>query len=188
MEDGATTTPAEGGPATLITPDYCRLMARYNRWQNCSLFAVADALGEAARRAERGAFFGSVHATLAHLLWADHMWMSRFAGWAKPVAGIADSPRFIDGWEALRAAREEADAAILAWAQGLRERDVRGTLTWHSGALAREVRRPAALCLVHFFNHQTHHRGQVHALLTAAGGMPEASDLFVMPEAASEEG
>ena len=188
MEEGATPTPADGGPAALIAPDYCRLMARYNRWQNRSLFAAAEALGEEARRAERGAFFGSIHATLAHLLWADHMWMSRFSGWAKPAAGITESPRFIDGWDVLRAAREEADAAILSWARTLRERDLRGTLSWHSAALGREVRRPTALCLVHFFNHQTHHRGQVHALLTAAGGVPEASDLFVMPESASEEG
>ena len=187
MEGDDLPTTAREDAGAPITPGYCQMMASYNRWQNRSLFTAVDALGEAARRAERGAFFGSIHATLAHVLWADHMWMSRFAGWQAPPAGIADSPRFVAGWAALHAAREAADAAIISWAHALRAQDVQGVMRWHSGALDREVSRPAGLCLVHFFNHQTHHRGQVHALVTSAGGVPDATDLFVMPATATDE-
>ena len=59
---------------------------------------------------------------------------------------------------------------------------MKGDLTWFSGAANREITKPRWQLLMHFFNHQTHHRGQVHAMLTQAGGKPHATDLFVMPE------
>jgi len=55
-------------------------MARYNRWRNASLYEAADKLSEDARRADRGAFFKSIHATFNYNLWADAMWLSRLAG------------------------------------------------------------------------------------------------------------
>ena len=63
----------------MIDPGYVQRLARYNRWQNENLYGVADSLSDAERRRERGAFFGSIHGTLSHLLWADRMWMSRLA-------------------------------------------------------------------------------------------------------------
>ena len=62
----------------MIDPAYVQRMARYNRWQNANLYGVADTLSDEERRRERGAFFGSIHKTLSHLLWADQIWMSRF--------------------------------------------------------------------------------------------------------------
>ena len=164
----------------MIGADYARLMARYNRWQNDSLIAAANGLDDAARRADRGAFFGSIQATLSHLLWADTMWMSRFDGGPAPEGGIAGSPVFVAEWENLRNRRAAMDERIDTWAAAL-EIAPGAVLRWHSGALGRDVERPLALCVVHFFNHQTHHRGQVHAMLTAAGVRPEATDLFAMP-------
>ena len=70
----------------MISPDYVRLMARYNQWQNGSLYTAADQLTQAGRQLDRGAFFGSIQRTLSHLLWGDQQWMSRFAGTPKPVA------------------------------------------------------------------------------------------------------
>src|SRR5690606_4695511 len=64
----------------MITPEYARLFARYNCWQNKSLYDAASALSDDERKAKRGAFFGSIHATLNHLLWGDQIWMSRLAG------------------------------------------------------------------------------------------------------------
>ena len=64
----------------MIDVHYVRCMARYNRWQNENLYGAADTLSDAERRGDRGAFFGSIHATLNHLLWADRIWMSRLAG------------------------------------------------------------------------------------------------------------
>ncbi|KMW57048.1 DinB family protein [Candidatus Rhodobacter oscarellae] len=166
----------------MITPEFCRTMARYNAWQNKSLQVAADGLAEDARRADRGAFFGSIFGTLNHLLWADTIWMSRFDGWRKPKGGISDSPRFTSEWVALKAARGDADQRIKTWARRLTEADLQGDLAWFSGALGANVQKSYGFCVQHFFNHQTHHRGQVHAMLTAAGAKPADTDLFIMPE------
>ncbi len=168
----------------MITVDFCQTMARYNAWQNKSLIAAADELSDGERRADRGAFFGSIEGTLNHVLWGDTIWMSRFDGWKKPKTGIPDSPRFTADWLRYKAARGDADSRINSWARKLTDNDLVGQLAWYSGAVGANVQKPLALCVQHFFNHQTHHRGQVHALLTAAGAKPDDTDLFLMPEEA----
>lgn len=157
-------------------------MARYNAWQNSSLYAAADGLTEAERRVDRGAHFGSIHATLNHLLWGDRMWMSRFSDVPKPDGGIPTSTDLYDDWSALCAARTEMDTVISDWADGLTPEWLGGDITWFSGAANREFTMAAWLLVTHLFNHQTHHRGQVHAMLTAAGARPEDTDLFLMPQ------
>ncbi len=165
----------------MITPAYARTMAAYNAEMNRRVYAAAGRLDEAARRAERGAFFGSIHATLSHLLWGDRTWMSRFAGWDKPVS-MGGSTALYDDFAALSAARAADDARLEAWAAGLTDAWLAGDLTWFSGAAQRELTRPRALLVVHMFNHQTHHRGQVHAMLTAAGERTGDTDLpFILP-------
>lgn len=166
----------------MITPAYVRTMARYNAWQNRSLYTAADALDDVARKADRGAFFGSIHATLNHLLWGDRAWLARFRATEPPPGTLATSPTLIAEWEDLRAMRFAVDAEIAAWAATVGQDWLDGALTWHSGALGREMTRPRAVLVTHLFNHQTHHRGQAHALLTAAGGRPEVTDLVFMGE------
>lgn len=169
----------------MIDSDYARLMARYNQWQNQSLFRAAATLSDADRKADRGAFFESIHGTLSHLLWADRVWMSRFDGWARPDTPQAGSGRMIEHFDRLGRERGEDDARIIAWADAVPEGNLGGPLSFYSGALGSEVTLPLWMCITHFFNHQTHHRGQAHALLTAAGAVPEDTDLFLMPEAQS---
>jgi uncharacterized damage-inducible protein DinB len=153
------------------------MMAAYNAEMNRRLHAAADTLDDAARRADGGAFWGSIHGTLSHLLWGDTAWMSRFDGWDAPGVALKDSARFIEDWAALRAARVAADARILAWAARRDEAWLAGSLTWFSGASGRELTRPRAVLLTHMFNHQTHHRGQAHALITRAGAATGDTDL-----------
>jgi uncharacterized damage-inducible protein DinB len=162
---------------------HARTMARNNTWQNRSLYAAADAIGEDERRRDRGAFFGSIHATLSHLIWADHVWMSRFDRWDRPEGGIRDSARWVADWAELRSKRRITDARIVRWADHLTEARLAQDLTWRSGAAGRDVSKPVWLLVLHFFNHQTHHRGQVHAMLTAAGAAPDDTDLFLMKDA-----
>lgn len=169
----------------MITPEYMRLMARYNAWQNRSLYGAADGLDDAARRLDRGAFFGSIHNTLSHILWGDTIWMSRFDGWEPPELAISESGRFVLDWDALKARRLAADARILDWAGRAGPADLAGDLRWYSAAIGREFTRPRALLVMQLFNHQTHHRGQVHAMLTAAGARPEDTDIPFMPEEGS---
>ncbi len=166
----------------MISPDYVLTMARYNRWQNRSLYAAAGGLTAGAREEDRGAFFGSIRGTFSHLLWGDTIWMSRFDGWSPPDVGIPSSAAWESDWDRLASARRDADDRIIEWAGEVSEDELAGKLAWFSGALGRDVERPMALCVMHFFNHQTHHRGQVHAMLTAAGAKPEDTDLFIMPD------
>ncbi|MBX6740687.1 MAG: damage-inducible protein DinB [Acetobacteraceae bacterium] len=161
----------------MISVDWCRLMAAYNSEMNRRLYRAAEAVPDIERRADRGAFFGSIHGTLNHLLWADRLWMSRFAGKPRPPGSIKDSPRLIEDWDLLRSARAEADAGIEAWAAGLTPAWLSRPLTWLSSASGRETTRPAWVTVAHFFNHQTHHRGQVHCLITQRGVKTEDTDL-----------
>jgi uncharacterized damage-inducible protein DinB len=166
----------------MIDPAYVRRMARYNRWQNQNLFGVADRLSDEERRRERGAFFGSIHKTLSHLMWADEIWMSRLTDVPAPKGGIPESVSLYPEWEPLRNQRPALDDRIIGWADRLDEASLAGDLTWYSAMAKRELGKPKWLLVVHMFNHQTHHRGQVHCMLTQAGGKPHDTDLAFMPE------
>ncbi|MES1155064.1 MAG: DinB family protein [Pseudorhodoplanes sp.] len=166
----------------MIDKAYLQRMSLYNRWQNESLYAAASTLSEAERKLERGAFWGSIHGTLSHLIWGDGMWLSRFAGTPKPTAGIKDSHTLYPDWEALKRERARLDQFIIDWSDGLDPAWLEGDLIWLSGAAQRELSRPKWILVTHFFNHQTHHRGQVHAMLTQADAKPGDTDLFFMPE------
>jgi uncharacterized damage-inducible protein DinB len=166
----------------MIDSAYVQRMARYNRWQNENLYGVADKLSDEARRQERGAFFGSIHKTLSHLLWGDRIWMSRFTSVPPPPGGIAESVTLYPDWEKLKAERAAFDGTILDWADGIDPAWLAADHSYYSGAAKREVTKPRWVLITHMFNHQTHHRGQVHCLLTQAGGKPSATDLPFMPE------
>ncbi|NHK27090.1 DUF664 domain-containing protein [Parvularcula flava] len=171
----------------MISPDHIRLMAVYNRWQNDSLYGAADSLSDEARRLDRGAFFRSIHETLNHILWADQIWMSRLAGTDAPkVPTIPASASQIDAWEALKAARLDFDQQMIDWSLSVTDADIEGDLSWYSGAAKREVSKPRWVLITHMFNHGTHHRGQVHGMLTAAGAKPDDTDIPFMPQAYSD--
>lgn len=169
----------------MITPEYAVTMAAYNAEANRRTYDAAGRLPDAERRAPRGLFWGSIHGTLAHLLWGDRMWMARLAGWDRPAAALADSATDPGSFADLRTAREATDQAISAWAAALDPAWLAADLTWFSGATGREQTHPRTLIVAHMFNHQTHHRGQVHAALTAAGQRTGDLDLpFILPDAA----
>lgn len=166
----------------MITTDYVRMMAAYNSEMNRRLYIAAASLSDAERRADRGAFWKSIHGTLAHILWGDSTWMSRFEGWEKPRTPLKQSAQFVESFEELRSRREKADAEIEAWAARLDPSWLETNLAWFSQVAGRELRWNKGELVVHFFNHQTHHRGQVHAMLTALGRETGDTDLlFVIP-------
>lgn len=166
----------------MISTDHLRMMARYNAWQNRSLYGAAETLSDDARKLQRGAFFGSIHGTLCHLLFGDQAWMHRFSGTPAPRAkSIAESATAIPDWDQLKAERLAFDEVIQSWVDTLEPKWLEGDLTWYSGALGRDVTRPKWILAAHMFNHQTHHRGQVHCMLTQAGTKPEDTDIPFMP-------
>ena len=135
----------------MITPEYCRAMARYNAWQNNGLRSVVQFLSEDELRADRGAFFGSILATLNHLLWGDRIWMSRFDGGEAPPGGIADSVDLTSTPAIWAAERFRTDGRISEWARQLDAVDLVGDLSFESMALGRVVRKPFSFCITHFY-------------------------------------
>jgi uncharacterized damage-inducible protein DinB len=167
-------------PEVLIQAAFARTMAAYNAEMNRRLYDAAGRLSHTERTKDRGAFWNSIEGTLAHILWGDRNWMSRFDGWPKPDVGLKDSASGYGDFETLSAARNDADRKIIAWAQGLTPEWLAEDLVWFSGAAMREIRLPKSLLVTHFFNHQTHHRGQTHAMITAAGEKTGDTDLFLV--------
>ncbi len=151
------------------------MFAGYNQWANRRLYAAARALPEADYRSPRGAFFGSLHGTLNHVLVADRIWMRRFTG-EGPVQKKLDEILFEDR-AALEAARVAEDERIVRYVGGLAEPDLAGVFSYRTITSPQDVTQPLAPALSHFFNHQTHHRGQAHAILTAIGGNAAAPSL-----------
>lgn len=166
----------------MIGPDYVRLMAAYNAEMNRRWLAAASRLTDAQRREDRGAFFGSIHGTFNHLLWADRVWLWRLAGAEQPTHPREDSARFIDDFDELSAFRVRTDQEIVDWAETVTAEGLAETVVWLPGT-PREFSSTQAMRVAHMFNHQTHHRGQIHALITGFGEDTEATDLWVVSRA-----
>ena len=154
-----------------------RMFGHYNAWANGRLYAAAARLSPEQYRADRGAFFKSVHGTLNHLLVTDRIWMQR-------VTGSGDAPNRLDAilfetFDELRAAREAEDRRIVEFVDGLDEARIAGTIKYRRVSSPEQFEQQLAPALAHWFNHQTHHRGQVHVLWTGLiGEAPELDLLF----------
>ena len=140
------------------------LLANYNQWANVRLYDALADLDEADFNADLGAFFGSLCGTLNHLLVGDRMWLKRFSG-------TGSHPDRLDAIIAsdlasLRREREATDAAYIAYVAGLTEEALVATISYTPVTNPVPIVQPLAPALLHAFNHQTHHRGQAHALLT----------------------
>ena len=153
------------------------MMAGYNAWCNERIYDVAAQLSDADYRADRGAFFKSVHGTLNHLLVTDRIWLKRFSGTGEAPNRL-DAILFED-LAGLRAAREREDERIVGYIDGLSDADLAGRIRYKTITNPAEIEQPLAPALVHFFNHQTHHRGQVHCLLTGFGLEAPSLDLIL---------
>ena len=164
----------------MITSDFCRVMASYNSWQNQSLIRAADDLSHAARWLDRGAFFRSIGATLNHLYWADALILARLNGNERPQDTIRHSLTDPSDWSDYKTRRKARDREIEDWAEALTDGDLTGTVAWYQADGTTRIVISKPLCAAQLFNHQTHHRGQVHAMLTAAGVTPEATDLTAL--------
>lgn len=145
-----------------------RMFAGYNAWANERLYAAAAKLTDAEYHTDRGAFFKSVHGTLNHLLVGDRIWMQRFTG--KGEAPTRLDLILFENLPALAAARRQEDARIGDWIGTLGEADLVRSFTFRTITNPATVTQKLAPALDHFFNHQTHHRGQAHCLLTTIRG------------------
>jgi uncharacterized damage-inducible protein DinB len=155
------------------------MFAAYNRWANERIYDGAAALADADYRADRGAFFKSLHGTLNHLLVGDLIWMYRFTG-EGPGKGLTKLDAILhDDLPGLRAARRAEDERITRYIDGLSESDLTKPFRYRTIVKPVTIEQELAPALDHFFNHQTHHRGQAHCLLTAITGDAQSLDLIV---------
>ena len=162
--------------------EWARTLAAYNRWMNERLYALCASLPDAERKRDRAAFFRSIHGTLNHLLLGDRIWLGRFTGVPFAVASL-DQELYADFAE-LRREREHTDGAIDGWVASLEPADFAGTLRYTSLVNPAPRSLPFWVAATHFFNHQTHHRGQLTTLLVQAGVDPGVTDLIWLPELA----
>jgi uncharacterized damage-inducible protein DinB len=159
-----------------LSPHY-QMFGRYNAWANKRLYDAAAQLSNEQYRADRGAFFKSVHGTLNHLLATDRIWMQRFTGTGTAPDRL-DAILF-ETLDELLAAREAEDRRIVDFVDGLDDARLAGSIRYRRVSSPEVFEQPLAPALAHWFNHQTYHRGQVHALLTGlAGRAPELDLLF----------
>jgi len=143
------------------------MMAAYNAWANRRVYEAAALLDDEAYRRDTGAFFKSLHGTLNHLLAADRIWMKRFTGEGDAPAAL-DSILH-DTLPALTLAREAEDRRIVDWVDSLSREALAGRFTYMTVTDLRTVSQRLSPALAHLFNHQTHHRGQAHTILTSLG-------------------
>ncbi len=154
---------------------YFLQLAEYNAWANGRIYAAAAELSDGERKAERPSFFGSIHATLNHILAGDRLWLARLMGGEHGIVRL-DQQLYVD-FEELRAARLTEDERLIAVVASFDESDLAGRLSYRNMA-GEEKRLPIAQVLGHMFNHQTHHRGQIHGLISATSVAPPFPDLI----------
>jgi uncharacterized damage-inducible protein DinB len=153
------------------------MLAAYNAWANERLYAAAALFSDADYRADRGAFFGSLHGTLNHLLLGDRIWMHRFTGEGEEPAEL--EAILYDDLAELRAARRVEDVCIAGYVSALSEPDLAGTVRYCTTRNPTQIEQGLAHLLTHFFNHQTHHRGQAHGIITGLAGEAPSLDLLI---------
>lgn len=158
---------------------YYTTMANYNRWMNQKLYAVCAEIPDAKRKEDLGAFFKSIYGTLNHILIGDLVWMGRFTN--QSFVMQLDRELYED-FDELKQKRAEVDQEILDWTEHLSPDWLDAPFTYTSiTAPVKSHTRPAWLLVTHFFNHQTHHRGQLTTLLSQLGYDPGVTDLPYMP-------
>lgn len=153
---------------------YCIMMATYNKNANETLYEACSLLSEEELAADKGAFFGGIHRTLNHIMVGDDIWMSRFEQTSLPHQALDVVP--YDNFADLKVARAERDQKFITFFETVDDSFFEGD--FHFTSMARDsFVKPLQQIIAHFFNHQTHHRGQVHTLLTQFGVKTPVSDL-----------
>jgi len=162
------------------------MFGNYNAWANQRLYDAAARLTTEQYRSDRGAFFKSVHGTLNHLLVTDRIWMQRFTGRGE-VPDRLDAILF-ETFGELRKAREAEDRRIVEYVDGLDDARIAGSIRYRRVSTPEVFEQALAPALAHWFNHQTHHRGQVHAILTGLVGRAPELDLLYYQRLAAKPG
>lgn len=170
----------------MIAKDTFELIARYNQWMNDKLYDVCAGIPDQERKKDLGAFFKSIHGTLNHLLYGDKAWIGRFL--AKPFTVTVIGEDLHQDFDKLRTDRRAVDQEILDWSRKLRPQWLDAPFEYTSNVDGKTRVLPTWVLVMHMFNHQTHHRGQVTTLIKQLGHEPGITDLPWLPEFESKQG
>jgi uncharacterized damage-inducible protein DinB len=152
-----------------------QLMSQYNQWMNQKFYQVA--------------FFGSILGTLNHIYVADIIWLRRFSQHSQPYQSLNQLPE-LSSYTALdqivtqdlvdlARRRQELDMVIINWCQELKSEDLENNLQY-SDTKGNLYYKNFGQLIYHFFNHQTHHRGQASSLISQQGLDVGITDLLKM--------
>lgn len=154
----------------------CR-MAQYNRWANRRLFDACVPMPDEVYYTSRKMFFGSIHGTLNHILIADRLWLARIEQLPVPDYALDDQP--YAEMASLRKARDLEDERMIALTETYSsDADLETILHYRPITMPADVSTARYLCWLHLFNHQTHHRGQIHDQISQADMAPPPLDLM----------
>ncbi len=150
------------------------MLAHYNTLANQKIYEACSQLSDADLKQIRPAFFNSIYNTLNHIMVGDRIWMTRFQGDEIPSMGLDRIlyEDFSELWEV----RVKEDQKIEDFFKQLKVEFLTQSITyWNNAGDIHED--PVPLLITHFFNHQTHHRGQVHNLLSQTSVKPPSLDM-----------
>jgi uncharacterized damage-inducible protein DinB len=168
-----------------MSPEQAKVMAEYNKWMNEKVYQACAGLPDEELKRDRSAFFKSIHGTLNHILLGDKVWFGRFTG--NPFKAQSLDQILHTDFVELRKERELLDKAVCAWASELTAARLNAEFRWVSMLSPAPRRCPFWVAIAHFFNHQTHHRGQITTLLTQSNIDVGVTDLLMLPGLVSIE-
>lgn len=163
----------------MFTLEIFETFARYNRWMNEKLYTICESMSDEERKRDLGVPFHSIHGTFNHLLLADRLWLGRFQNNEFHFETLADE--LYSDFGELRRERAKTDDAIDAWIATLSESALSGAFTFHSRSRNQDNTFLLSSVMLHFFNHQTHHRGQITAMIETLGYDCGVTDLLWLP-------
>ncbi|HUL09359.1 MAG TPA: DinB family protein [Candidatus Acidoferrum sp.] len=156
-------------------------MARFNAWVNERLYGCVAQLDETKYRADYGLFFGSIHATLNHLLVVDRLWTGRVQGIDRGIRSLDQI--LYDDLPALQAARRQEDADLIGLMDRLTDTELQSYKRYSSADRSKHMETRVWDMLTGMFNHQTHHRGQIYAVLLQQGmKLPDIDVIYYLIE------
>jgi uncharacterized damage-inducible protein DinB len=151
-----------------------QMLAHYNRVANERLYSKCAELSDAEYRRQRQGSFGSIHGLLNHVLLGDGIWMARFEGRGQATPPL--NTILFENFPSLRDARTEQDARIEKFFAELSASFFEQRLSYRNNQ-GKDYTESASVACSHFFNHQTHHRGQIHVMLSQTSVTPPSLDL-----------
>lgn len=163
----------------MFTMEVFETFSRYSQWMNEKLYTICNAMSEEERTREMGAPFHSIHGTFNHLLLVNRLWLARFQGHDYPIQSLGDE--LYHNFDELHREHIKTDHAVDAWLASLSESALATPFTFHSRSRNQDNTFLLVDLMLHFFNHQTHHRGQITAMIEALGYDCGVTDLLWMP-------